>query len=250
MSYLVYPGATHKRFEHSLGVMELAGRVFDVVTGPDNIHESFRKTVLNFTEDEKTYWRKVLRMAALCHDIGHLPFSHAAETELLPRGRSHESITVDLILGDLMAEIWNSMTPPLRPLDIAKVSVGQKYIPGEEFADWEKLLYEIIGGDALGVDRADYLLRDSHHAGVAYGRFDHYRLIESMRILPASGGPTRLRSVSSLVASTRPRPCYWPDTSCSCRCTIIMSEWLTICIWRSSSEIGFQEDYSRKTGTA
>ena len=186
MSYLVYPGATHKRFEHSLGVMELAGRVFDVVTAPDNIHESFRQTVLNFTEDEKTYWRKVLRMAGLCHDIGHLPFSHAAETELLPRGRSHESITVDLILGDLMAEIWNSMTPPLRPLDIAKVSVGQKYVPGEEFADWEKLLYEIIGGDALGVDRADYLLRDSHHAGVAYGRFDHYRLIESMRILPAS----------------------------------------------------------------
>ena len=186
MSYLVYPGATHKRFEHSLGVMELAGRVFDVVTAQENIHASVQKTVLNLTDDEKLYWRKVLRMAALCHDIGHLPFSHAAEIELLPTGRSHESITVDLIQGDLMAEIWESMRPRPAPLDIAKVSVGPEYLSKEEFTDWERLLYEIIGGDALGVDRMDYLLRDSHHAGVGYGRFDHYRLIESMRILPAS----------------------------------------------------------------
>ena len=125
-------------------------------------------------------------MAALCHDIGHLPFSHAAETELLPRGKNHESITADLIQGDLMGEIWGSMTPPLRPLDIAKVAVGKKVLRDQEFTDWERLLYEIIGGDALGVDRVDYLLRDSHHAGVAYGRFDHYRMIETMRILPAS----------------------------------------------------------------
>ena len=187
MSYLVYPGATHKRFEHSLGTMELAGRVFDVVTAQHNIHQSVHGTVLNLTDDEKTYWRKVLRMAALCHDIGHLPFSHAAEIELLPQGKSHESITAKLILGDPMAEIWDSMRPRLNPLDVAKISVGQKYLPAEEFTDWERLLYEIIGGDALGVDRMDYLLRDSHHAGVAYGRFDHYRLIESMRILPASG---------------------------------------------------------------
>ncbi len=186
MSYLVYPGATHRRFEHSLGVMELAGRVFDVVTDQDNIHESMRRTVLNLTDDERTYWRKTLRMAALCHDIGHLPFSHAAEEELLPDGRSHESITADLIQSELMTEIWESMTPPLRPLDIAKVSVGQKYMGNVKLTNWEMLLHEIIGGDAFGVDRTDYLLRDSRHAGVAYGEFDHYRLIETIRVLPAS----------------------------------------------------------------
>ena len=186
MSYLVYPGSTHRRFEHSLGVMELAGRVFDVLTAQDNVHESVRQTVLNLTGDQRRYWRKVLRMAALCHDIGHLLFSHAAEKELLPEGRTHESITADLIQSDLMLGIWEAMTPPLRPLHIAKVSVGQKYMPGEAFTDWELLLYEIIGGDSFGVDRMDYLLRDSHHAGVAYGRFDHYRLIETMRVLPAS----------------------------------------------------------------
>ena len=78
MSYLVYPGATHKRFEHALGTMELAGRVFDVVTADVNLHPSIKATVPELSRaDQRAYWRKVLRMAALCHDIGHLPLSHA-----------------------------------------------------------------------------------------------------------------------------------------------------------------------------
>ncbi len=80
LTNFVYPGATHMRFEHSLGVMELAGRVFDVVTATGNIHKEVRE-ILPAREDEIRYWRKALRMAALCHDLGHLPFSHAAEKE-------------------------------------------------------------------------------------------------------------------------------------------------------------------------
>lgn len=190
MSYLVYPGATHRRFEHSLGVMELAGRVFDVVTASDNIHQAVGEAYTEILGDRKSYWRKVLRMAALCHDIGHLPFSHAAERELLPNDWNHERLTIKLIRGDFMGEIWKSMRPPLNPDDVAKVAVGPKYVVKEMgdivFSNWELLLSEIISGDTLGVDRMDYLLRDSHHAGVAYGRFDHYRLIDTMRILPAS----------------------------------------------------------------
>ena len=184
MSYLVYPGATHKRFEHSLGVMELAGRVFDVVTARHNIHPS-TQSILNLTDREREYWRAVLRMAALCHDIGHLPFSHAAEEELLPEGVTHETLTAQIIQGKVMSEVWESMRPPLIPKDVAKVAVGRKYMKDEEYSDWETLLSEIISSDALGADRMDYLLRDSHHAGVAYGRFDHHRLVESMRILPS-----------------------------------------------------------------
>ena len=193
MSYLVYPGATHKRFEHSLGAMELAGRVFDVITADQNIHETIRQVVPEIArQDRRDYWRKVLRMAALCHDVGHLPFSHAAEHELLPEDWDHERITVRLILSDEMKEIWNSMTPPLNPEHIAKVSVGNEKARDADFpnkldwSDWEILLSEIIIGDTLGADRMDYLLRDSHHAGVAYGRFDHHRLIDTMRALPAS----------------------------------------------------------------
>ena len=185
MSYLVYPGATHKRFEHSLGVMELAGRVFDVVTADHNIHPSVREVVPEIARsDSMQYWRKVLRMAALCHDIGHLPFSHAAEKELLPEGWNHERFTANLIEDDELRDIWCSMRPPLVPLDVAKISVGPEKMQEVNFTNWEALLSEIIIGDALGVDRMDYLLRDSHHTGVAYGKFDHHRLVDTMRILP------------------------------------------------------------------
>src|SRR5882724_13439541 len=79
-TFLIYPGATHKRFEHSLGVMELAGRVFDVVTKPENLTDEVRELVPEVSHPESlAYWKRLLRMAALCHDIGHLPFSHAAE---------------------------------------------------------------------------------------------------------------------------------------------------------------------------
>src|ERR1700730_4830461 len=81
MSYLVYPGATHRRFEHSLGVMELAGRVFDVITTPANVTSDSAREVIPGNATDLGYWRRVVRMAALCHDIGHLPFSHAAEDE-------------------------------------------------------------------------------------------------------------------------------------------------------------------------
>jgi len=85
LTYLVYPGATHRRFEHSLGVMELAGRVYDIITNPTNIfHDNVRDVVPLQDKYELQYWRRVLRMAALCHDLGHLPFSHAVEKDLLP----------------------------------------------------------------------------------------------------------------------------------------------------------------------
>ncbi len=195
-TYLVYPGATHRRFEHSLGVMELAGRVFDIVTAPDNLHPSVRELFPEIKRDDsRLYWRRVVRMGALCHDLGHLPFSHAAEHELLPDGWDHERLSVGLIMSQKMQALWHRMTPPLRPEDIVKVAVGAKKLSGQTFTDWEAIASEIIVGDAFGVDRMDYLLRDSLHAGVAYGRFDHFRLVETLRILPP---PTQVSSEPQL----------------------------------------------------
>ena len=188
-TYLLYPGATHRRFEHSLGVMELASRVFDVITADENIHDQVRDIMPN--KDQKTYWRRVLRMAALCHDLGHLPFSHAAETELLPKGWVHERMTAEIIRSKEMKGIWeDELIIPLKTEQIVKVALGPEEAGklSLELDDWETILSEIITGDTFGVDRMDYLLRDSLHAGVAYGNFDHYRLIDTLRILPKSEG--------------------------------------------------------------
>lgn len=193
MTNLVYPGATHKRFEHSLGVMELASRIFDVVTDESKTKDFPQVRDLIPAKPELQYWRKVTRLAALFHDVGHLPFSHAAE-DLLPNGWKHEQLTVELIRSPEMKKIWRNITPPIRPEDLMKLAVGPKHVSktpdleDEEkiFSDWEGILSEIITSDVFGADRMDYLLRDSLHAGVAYGHFDHYRLIDTLRILPSS----------------------------------------------------------------
>jgi uncharacterized protein len=187
MTYLVYPGASHKRFEHSLGVMHLAGMMFDIVTSEEKLTDPVREILP--PEDELGYWRSVLKMAALCHDMGHLPFSHAAESELLPDGKSHEDITRSVIENEPMAKIWDEIRPPVKPADVVKLALGPKKARGVTFSVWEEILADLITGDMFGADRIDYLLRDSLHIGVEYGRFDHHRLIQTLKILPPPATP-------------------------------------------------------------
>lgn len=183
MSHFLYPGANHTRFEHSLGVMELASQVFDRVTS-QRYEDEITEALPELSPDELAYWRRVLRMAALCHDLGHLPFSHVAEASMLPEGCDHESLSIRFIQSQELSQIWSSARPPLNADDIIKLAVGPKKLQDVSFSSFEAILAEIITGDAFGVDRADYLLRDSLHAGVAYGRFDHHRLIHTLRIMP------------------------------------------------------------------
>jgi len=151
-SYLVYSGATHRRFEHSLGVMELVGRVFDIVTHPENLIPEVRDQFPEIAnEDTGRYWRRVVRMAALCHDLGHLSFSHTAEKQLLPEGWIHERLSKELILSTEMKAIWEGMTQPVRPNDIVKLAVGPFKEKESQFSNWEAILSEIIVGDSFGV---------------------------------------------------------------------------------------------------
>lgn len=191
LTYLVYPGATHRRFEHSLGVMEIASRIFDVVTRSENVTDELRNRFPALRDDKRLdYWRSVVRIAGLCHDLGHLPFSHAAEKELLPGGVTHEILSAKLIRDAEIRSILESGEPPINVEHVVKLAVGtehaKKLDPPVKLNAWEQVLSEIIVGDAFGADRIDYLLRDSYHTGVAYGRFDHYRLIDTLRILPPS----------------------------------------------------------------
>jgi HD superfamily phosphohydrolase len=183
MCYQVYPGATHTRFEHSLGVMEAADRIFRAVfdvTVPDGVRERIADEV---EPRRKEHWRQLVRVAALLHDIGHLPFSHAAERELLPEGWNHERITAEMIRKSEIAGILEENS--IRPEDVVDLAwdVRKRSTVDKELklSPWKTLLNEIITGNTFGADRIDYLLRDSWHAGVTYGRFDADRLIGGLR---------------------------------------------------------------------
>jgi len=192
IAFLVYPGATHSRFEHSLGVMELASRIFDKIcknVRPDVFHLVPRKGSTDYF-----YWRKVLRIAALCHDLGHLPFSHVAEKDILKGG--HETWTAKIIESIYLRPVWKKIKEkPLFSLpgrdfvqDVIKISLGEKKWSEcykAKFSSWEKMVSGIITGDFFGADRIDYLLRDAKSTGVAYGLFDYHQLIEMLRILPS-----------------------------------------------------------------
>lgn len=183
LAHFVYPSARHTRFEHSLGVMHLAERIFDTITDPDNIREEVREKFGDDLKGEsRGYWRNVVKLAALCHDMGHLPFSHSAE-EILSEGENHETISRKLIESNYIKEILNRYAPPVQSEIVVKLALGPKELK-TRFTAWEELLAEIVTGDAFGADRIDYLLRDSYHIGVPYGHFDHIRLIDSLRILP------------------------------------------------------------------
>jgi len=143
-TYLVYPGANHTRFEHSMGAMFLASKLAD--------H-------LDLDDDEK----EIVRISAILHDVGHGPFSHVSEAVL---DYSHEIFTSKVIKGSQIADILSESFDPREIIDVinGKGPLGQ-----------------IISGE-LDVDRMDYLLRDSHYTGVAYGVIDVERLIYNMKL--------------------------------------------------------------------
>jgi uncharacterized protein len=148
LASLVYPGANHTRFEHSLGAYHLAGLLSDQLG----------------LEDED---RRKVKAAALLHDVGHGPLSHATEAALAPYMRKdHESI-IDLLRRGELKDVLDRHG--LGPSEIQSLIHG------------EGMLGQIVSGE-IDADRMDYLIRDSHYTGVAYGVIDHLRLIKMIKI--------------------------------------------------------------------
>ena len=141
---LIYPGANHTRFEHCIGTMNLASKL---------------ATKLDLSDDEI----ELVRISGLLHDIGHGPFSHVSEGVL---SFPHEELTKYVIektsLHDLLDEKFNTK-------EIVDIINGRGH------------LGPIISGE-LDVDRMDYLLRDSHNTGVAYGVIDYERIISNLKL--------------------------------------------------------------------
>lgn len=190
-AYLVYPGATHTRFEHSLGVMHIASQIYDQIfahldTGkfPPHLQNSIEPHMPEKGSAEHRYWRRVLRFGALCHDVGHLPFSHVAEDVLLD-ALGHEGWTKRIIESSHLKPIWERCDPSRDVArDVIKIAIGPAKLD-VPFTPWERVLSHMITGDFFGSDRIDYLLRDARATGLNYGLFDYQQLIEMIRILPA-----------------------------------------------------------------
>jgi uncharacterized protein len=196
--YLVYPGATHCRFSHSLGVMDLASKMYKTIC--TNVRPDLLDVIPRKGSAEYIYWKKILRLAALCHDLGHLPFSHVAEKSLLG-SKGHEFWTMNIIQSSFLTSVWDNVqkTPLFHSdltnrdvvEDVLKLALGEDKIseifPSKKisFTNWERILSKMISGDFFGADRIDYLLRDARATGLVYGLFDYYQLIDRLRILPS-----------------------------------------------------------------
>lgn len=190
----IYPGASHTRFEHSLGVMHLATRMFLSVTS--RCRKELVEDVLEYTGNSWSQYQldilrtaQLLRFAALLHDIGHGPFSHAVEAVYpeVPdagdgRRYKHEDYSVAAIehLGELIDHsCYNRFRE--QPIQAREVSALLKPHHDPEYSGsrlW-RLAREIVSSQ-LDADKFDYLLRDSYYTGVAYGLFDLERAIESL----------------------------------------------------------------------
>ena len=143
LAYLVYPSATHTRFEHSLGTFHLTSIL--------------SKRLFSEPESQK------LRIAALLHDIGHSAFSHLSERIVKEKtGKDHEMLALDKIKKGEISETLSENG--ISPSEIAKTFISPES--------------KIISSD-FGTDRMDYLVRDSHFTGVAYSSIDAERLLLS-----------------------------------------------------------------------
>lgn len=212
---LAFPGATHTRHAHSMGAMHVASRLFDAVSANAKLSPATRER-----------FRAAVRMAVLCHDLGHMPFSHASE-RIAPRKSalklpawvtaaepvsgpglgpqasrhqddgegeqaSHEDFTAKILLDSSLTPLLAEVLKPagLVPEHVASLVTGRSP-PGpnafvEGAIDWSPLLRSLVSGE-LDADRMDYLLRDSVYTGVNYGRYDFEWIVANLNAAERDG---------------------------------------------------------------
>ena len=171
----VYPGATHSRFEHSLGVYRLSLVLLKRLARDERFASIVR------VEDAE-----LLILTSLLHDVGHFPFCHLIEDLKLPDVGSHEELANEFLSGELepmLRDDWG--VTPEEALDVL-LKREPKRRASESTTEYERrkkarrLLTSILSGP-IDVDKMDYLMRDSCAAGVPYGKnYDLDRLIGSL----------------------------------------------------------------------
>lgn len=179
-----FPGATHSRYIHSLGVCHIAGLAF----------ESIFKDHSFSTPEVRARFKQVLRLAAMLHDIGHGPLSHATE-EVMPKlstlkidaykkrkpqkpldGKaSHEDYTIKFLLDSHLTDILEKQFPDITPYHIATLIDRQLTVDDDFFMDkglnYRTILSQLVSSE-IDVDRMDYLERDAYFCGTNYGHVE------------------------------------------------------------------------------
>src|SRR5687768_15551543 len=163
LAYLVYPGATHTRFEHALGTWHLAGRTLELLQARGDLKTGQAREA------------RIVSVAALLHDIGHYPFSHALEEIGAPH---HEDIAQPLLTTGTLARILAEARGEGAPARVHALIRGTSESP----------LQGLISG-SLDLDKIEYLKRDALMCGVPYGEIDVDRLLNSLTLVddPTTG---------------------------------------------------------------
>ncbi len=188
-SEYVFPGATHTRYLHSIGVMHVSSLVF-------------KSLFKNKYDSETLRLQETLRLACLLHDIGHAPLSHSTES-VMPlvkdlklekrfldgtenRQATHEDYTIKSITDSSLTEslINAKQVYGVEPHAIAELITG--YTQNSDYFNIEgtnyfPLLHQLVSSE-MDCDRMDYLLRDSYFCGVSYGKFDLDWIIDNLKI--------------------------------------------------------------------
>lgn len=166
LAHLVYPGATHSRFEHALGAYHLARQTVRVLL------DAGAGETIDAEEPN------IVVAAALLHDIGHYPFSHALEEIGVPH---HETVAGPLLSDGAIGEVLRREFAPDAPARVLALVRGESTSP----------LQGLISG-SIDLDKIDYLKRDAMMSGVAYGEIDVDRLRHALALVPdpATGRPS------------------------------------------------------------
>ncbi|XP_009294109.1 deoxynucleoside triphosphate triphosphohydrolase SAMHD1 isoform X1 [Danio rerio] len=199
-TYLVYPGASHNRFEHSIGVAYLAGRLVK------SLHDN--QPELKITKQDFL----CVQIAGLCHDLGHGPLSHVFDVLVIPEVKKikklkglpddipeswkHEQMSV--LMFDSIVKSLNEEVLREHGLTDNDVIFIKELIEGAKASDNEwpyqgrnvekSFLYEIVANkqNGIDVDKWDYFARDCHHLGIR-NSFDHLRLLKFARVCVVNG---------------------------------------------------------------
>ena len=161
-AHLVYPGAIHTRFLHALGVHHLTGRAIEALEG---------RGVLEALSEEQRAEVPIVRLAALLHDIGHYPFSHAMEELEAGAIPGHHEAMADRFMA----------APGIRGVLADVAPEAARRIGALIRGTSDHPLQGLVSG-SLDLDKIDYLRRDSLFCGVPYGAVDVERLLESLTL--------------------------------------------------------------------